>query len=74
MVWACPGSPEDIRGIHGGPRGWESIAARLAGRAYSYRAGHRLRRYASRAQAVLAYNREAARHSSPPDPVFFWWP
>ena len=72
-VWAAPGAVEDIRGVHGGRSSWGAISARLGSR-YCYQKGHRLRRFASRAEAERAYLLEAPRHLSPLPPFFFWWP
>lgn len=61
-VWRAPGAAEDIVGVHaGGARAWRGIAERLPGRTYDG-SGARLRRYATFALAVAAYEAEAPRH------------
>lgn len=73
-VWLAPDATKDLVGVHaGGARAWRGISARLAGRAYNYRRGDRLRRYADLTSAVAAYEAEAARHGAAPTPRRFYW-
>ena len=69
-VWAIPGAPE-LRGVHAdGLEAWQFLLRHLGG-GYSYRQGHRLRRFESESEAVRAYESEAARHGAPvPAPRF----
>lgn len=72
-VWRALGASEDIVGVHaGGARAWRGIAERLPGRTY-YGSGARLRRYATPALAVAAYEAEASRHGAALPPRRFYW-
>ena len=72
-VWATPGASAHLRcGLHGGPRAWEAIEERLAGRRY-VSGRDRLRGHPTYSQCFNAYLDEAARHSAPTGVRAFWW-
>ena len=59
-VWAAPEAPELV-GVHtGGGKAWEGLAAALGG--YSFKKGHRLRRFPTEALAHDGFRCEAGKH------------
>ena len=69
-VWCIPGHAS-WRGVHGGGgAAWGALLGPLGGR-YSYRLGHRLRRFPSVAEALAAYRHEAPMYGQA-DIVIAW--
>jgi hypothetical protein len=70
-VWNIPGHPL-CRGLHlGGARAWRFLVGLLPGGRYSYASGCRLRRYETKAEALVGYIAEADAHGAPlPTPIY----